>query len=364
MGGLGHVGLPLATIFASKGMKVAIVDVNKKAINEFKKSGKIPFVENQLQELVDKFKSNMDVYEEFSQQKVIRSDWTILTAPHDVLFKIIRQNNFSRTKLIIRGTVRFGTTALCEKYSRTEVAYCPERMAEGDSLKELLSLTQIIGCRNEEQARELSDLFGLFAPKIVVVTPEEAELAKLFCNSYRYIHFGIANELYKVANLHDVDFYNVIHAAKANYPRMSTFPNPGWTAGFCLGKDTKMLPLILGDAAEEVNFYLPNFVVSRLGDIFNKKVGILGMAAKANIDDIRQSLSFNLKDICEEKGAIVSCYDPYIKEFNNEECKENVLNSDIIILGAPHDCFKELNLGNARIVDLWDFYKNPKWRKI
>ena len=144
------------------------------------------------------------------------------------------------------------------------------------------------------------------ASEIIEVEPQEAELAKLFCNSYRYIQFAVANQFYLLSREAGLDFERVHHAATYKNGRVDSLPRAGLAAGPCLLKDTMQLAafsnnnFMLGHAAMLINEGQPQFLVNMLKrrvDLRDKSVGILGMTFKADCDDTRDSLSFKLKHL-------------------------------------------------------------------
>ena len=199
-----------------------------------------------------------------------------------------------------------------------------------------------------------------------MVSPEEAELAKLFTNTWRYIKFATANQLFMIANDFGLDFGKIRDALKQDYPRLQGMPGPGFAAGPCLVKDTMQLAAFnnnnftLGHASVMVNEGLPLNVVDRMErrfDLSTMTVGILGMAFKANSDDKRESLSYKLKKILEIEAKQVLCSDVYIKEEGFVSAEELVRRCDIIILGVPHREYKTLEFAeNKHVVDVWNFY--------
>jgi UDP-N-acetyl-D-mannosaminuronic acid dehydrogenase len=259
-----------------------------------------------------------------------------------------------------------------QKQKAVELAFCPERIAEGYALRELDTLPQIVSSFSEEGVRRSSELFGLLTDDIVVLSPIEAELAKLFNNVWRYIKFATANQFYMIANDHNADFYRIHHAMTYNYPRAKDFPKPGFAAGPCLFKDAMQLAAFnnndfyLGHAAMLVNEGLPNYVVSKLKqkyDLRELTVGILGMAFKGNSDDPRESLSYKLKKILAFESRRVLCSDVYIDDDGFVSAEELVREADVIILGAPHREYAELQLpvGEDKVVvDIWNMWgKGP-----
>ena len=177
--------------------------------------------------------------------------------------------------LVLRSTVFPGTTDWLASYLQSKgrklnVAYCPERVVQGYGLKELREMPQIVSGVTPEAERAAAELFERIAPEAVVVSPIEAEFAKLFSNAYRYIEFAAANEFYLVAKSAGVDYQRVLTAMKHNYPRLKSMPRPGFAAGPCLVKDTMQLSAFarnqfgLGHAALLINEGLVLHVVEDL----------------------------------------------------------------------------------------------------
>jgi UDP-N-acetyl-D-mannosaminuronic acid dehydrogenase len=243
------------------------------------------------------------------------------------------------------------------------VAFCPERIAEGFALEELESLPQIVSAFTPETVAKVGALFRVLSSELVELAPLEAEVAKLFTNAYRYIKFAVANQFFQICNDYELDFYRVHHAMTYNYPRAADLPRPGFTAGPCLFKDTMQLAafnnnnFLLGHAAMLINEGLPNYIVQtlkRLCPLGNRRVGILGMAFKANSDDMRESLSYKLRKILEIEAERVLCSDVYIRGDGFVSPTELIERSDIVIIGAPHREYADLDFRDRRVVDIWN----------
>ena len=187
---------------------------------------------------------------------------------------------------------------------------------------ELYELPQIVASRsNEREGAHRQAVPQRSTHEIVYLEPEEAELAKLFTNTWRYIKFATANQLYMMANDFGLDYERIRAAVAHNYPRAADLPGAGFAAGPCLFKDTMQLAafnnnnFLLGQASVTINEGLPLYVVARIEqrfDLSTMTVGILGMAFKAGSDDTRSSLSYKLKRILRFKAAQVLCHDPYV----------------------------------------------------
>ena len=182
--------------------------------------------------------------------------------------------------LILRSTVYPGVTKLVERRlsklgHKVDIAFCPERIAEGKAFTELYSLPQIVSGCSEKAVERASEVFSFLTKQLVVTTPEEAELAKLFTNTWRYIKFAAANQFFMIANDYGIDFDKVRNAITFDYPRALDMPGPGFAAGPCLFKDTMQLAAFnnnnftLGHASMMVNEGLPLYLVSKIEERFD-----------------------------------------------------------------------------------------------
>jgi UDP-N-acetyl-D-mannosaminuronic acid dehydrogenase len=244
-----------------------------------------------------------------------------------------------------------------------DVAFCPERIAEGKAMTELYELPQIVSSRTVRGSERASELFRRLTDKIVLMSPEEAELAKLFTNVWRYIKFATTNQLYMMANDQGLDFERIRAGLAADYPRAADMPGPGFAAGPCLFKDTMQLAaynnnnFALGHTAMTINEGLPLYLVHRLGQRFDLRsmtVGILGMAFKASSDDIRSSLSYKLKRILAFKAAAVVCTDPYVTTDSSLLPLDEVLaTADLLVIGAAHPDYRDLETAKP-VADIWN----------
>jgi UDP-N-acetyl-D-mannosaminuronic acid dehydrogenase len=273
--------------------------------------------------------------------------------------------------LILRSTVSPGVTKLIYERIRSlqlgiHIAFCPERIAEGKALEEIRRLPQIVSAFEREAYSRACELFLSIAPEVIELSPLEAELAKLFTNSWRYLNFALSNQFYILAQTYGLDFYRIHDVVTRNYPRMSAFAKAGFAAGPCLLKDTLQLSafannnFFLGHAAMLVNEGLPNFIVDQLVravPLSHLKVAILGMAFKADSDDNRESLSYKLRNLLQLHARKVSCTDPFISDPAFVPLEDAVDAADVIILGAPHSIYRGLRFGPEKIViDPWGFW--------
>jgi len=382
IGGCGHVGLPLSIMFASKGKKVCIYDINEEWISLVSK-GVMPFKEEGAEEILKSVLKNGNLTLSKDPQIISKSENVVIVigTPVDEFlnprlseikkFFDFYIDYFTKGQLIIlRSTIYPGTTEHINKWledanKNLDLAFCPERIAEGFAVIELEKLPQIISSFNDRGIKRAKELFSSLTNDIVELEPKEAELAKLFTNVWRYLKFAVANQFFMIANDHGLDYYKIHKAITHNYPRAKDLPSSGFAAGPCLFKDTMQLAAFhennfyLGHSAMLINEGLPNYLVQSLKSKINlsdKTVGILGMAFKGGSDDKRSSLSYKLKKILEFECKEVLCTDPFIKEKYFLSLDEVINKSSILILATPHNEYKNINFNNKTIIDIWNFY--------
>jgi UDP-N-acetyl-D-mannosaminuronic acid dehydrogenase len=380
IGGCGHVGLPLAIAFAHRGAQVSIYDVSQSAV-DCVNAGRLPFDEPGAGSLLERavaagrLRASTDPSVVGSAEHVV----VVIGTPVDEYMNP-SQTAIPRALagcaghlrdgqlLVLRSTVFPGVTALVEKMIAglgvgIEVAFCPERIAEGKAMTELFELPQIVSARSPAGLDRAVKLFSLLTETIVELTPEEAELAKLFTNVWRYIKFATANQFYMMANDGGLDFERIRQGLAQDYPRAADMPGAGFAAGPCLFKDTMQLAAFsnnnftLGHTAMTINEGLPLYLVHRLEqkhDLASMTVGILGMAFKGGSDDIRSSLSYKLKRILEFKADAVLCADPYVTTDQNLLPQQEVIaRSDLLIIAAPHPEYRHL-VTDKPVADIWN----------
>jgi len=278
------------------------------------------------------------------------------------------------TLLVLRSTLYPGVTRIIqdrieERGRKIQLAFCPERIAEGKAIEELTSLPQIISAFEPEALAKARDLFSRIAPQLIELEPLEAELAKLFTNSWRYLNFAASNQFYMLAESYGLDFYRIYDAVTQDYPRMRSFARAGFAAGPCLLKDTLQLSafssnsFFLGHAAMLINEGLPNFIVTQLrsAGLSRSTVAILGMAFKGDSDDNRSSLSYKLKKLLQVEARKVLCADPFIADPAFVSAEQAVEQADVIVLGAPHTAYRDLRIpAGKRTIDVWGFWRGRK----
>jgi UDP-N-acetyl-D-mannosaminuronic acid dehydrogenase len=380
IGGCGRVGLPLGIAFADRGLRVTLLDINAAAVEQINR-GTLPFREEGAARLLadavaaGRLTASTDPAVVSDAENVVVVLGTpideYLSPDLDAIPRALRATAGAFVDgqlLVLRSTVYPGVTARVEKAiadldASVDVAFCPERIAEGRAMTELFSLPQIVAARGDRSRERAATLFRRLTDSIVHLEPEEAELAKLFTNTWRYVKFAIANQFFMIANDSGLDFDRIRQALMEDYPRAADLPGAGFAAGPCLFKDTMQLAAFnnnnfaLGHAAMLVNEGMPLYLVSRLEsayDLAGLTVGILGMAFKAESDDRRSSLSYKLRRLLRAKAGNVLCTDPYVDEDPTLLPLADVLTgSDVLIIGAPHRDYAGLAV-DVPIIDIWN----------
>ncbi len=385
--GLGRVGLPLALALAERGMEVAGIDIDADRVRLL--SGKkMPFLERGAQPLLERlaghrlsFGTSFDVAR--GADAVILTLGTpidehmnpVFTQVEDAMDRLLPHLTEGQ-QVILRSTVSPGTTRylarLVESRSPLRIgktlflSYCPERIAEGDSLRELAEIPQIVGADDADSRERATALFRLLSPVVHQTDSVSAELAKLFTNMYRYVNFALANEFMMLAEQHGRGIHEIVGLVNEKYKR-GGLALPGLASGPCLYKDgfflvnqtpfTEMVSL-----AWKINETMPAYLlgcVKRLRPLTGARVALLGMAFKRDIDDTRHSLSHKLLKILKAEGSLVRVHDPFVP---SEPLETAVAGADVLFLAVNHTAFKQADWsairralsGDAVICDVWN----------
>jgi UDP-N-acetyl-D-mannosaminuronic acid dehydrogenase len=380
IGGCGHVGLPLAIALADSGAQTLIYDVSAAAVEQVN-NAELPFDEPGADQKLKNAVTNGVLRASTDPAVVARAENVVVVIGTPVdehlnpdpqaiprSLEVCAPHFRDGQLLILRSTVFPGVTKLVERMIgerglAIDVSFCPERIAEGRAMTELYSLPQIVSGRDQRIRDRAAALFGRLTQQIVELQPEEAELAKLFTNTWRYIKFAAVNQFYMIAESRGLDFERIRAGLSQDYPRAQDMPGAGFAAGPCLFKDTMQLAAFndnnfaLGHAAMLVNEGLPLYVVSRLAeehDLASATVGILGASFKAGSDDIRSSLAYKLKRILSFKARHVLMTDPYVTTDPNLVPLEQVLaESDVLIVATPHSEYRAI-VTDKPVADVWN----------
>ena len=397
--GIGRVGLPLALVLADEGLKVFGVG---KSLDKIKLLNQqtMPFMEKGADRLLKKY-VNKNLFFTTDYQVIKESEIIILTlgTPVDenmnpVLDQIdesieqmipyLKKNQL----IILRSTISPKTTFYVKEKIELKskfrvgksifLAFCPERIAEGNSISEIKEIPQIIGGIDKISGQKAKDFFEGIGIKCVVSDAVSAELAKLFTNMYRYISFAMANEFMVIAENFNRSIYEITNLVNDGYKR-GGLVLPGLTGGPCLFKDGFFLIndnpyLDLITASWKINEALPLFILKKLHErvkLRNKKIVILGLAFKPEIDDIRESLSFKIRKALLREHAQVILHDPYVKDYKQQEVlhdlKKALVGAQIVIIATRHKEYERkrkeiINFIDKKtyICDIWNIFGTNK----
>lgn len=378
VGGCGHVGLPLGIAFATRGLNVVLYDTSAATVDTVNE-GVMPFQEAGASAALPQALEAGRLSATTDPSSITGAEHVIvvvgtpidrhLSPDIDAVTRVITSLTdylVPGQLVVLRSTVYPGSTRriarIIANLDRSiDVSFCPERIAEGHALEEVATLPQIVSGSTPRAAERAAALFRHVSAEIVELEPDEAELAKLFTNTWRYVKFAMANQLYMIANDSGLDYERIRRAVTYHYPRAADLPGAGLAAGPCLLKDTMQIAAFaenrftLGHTAVMVNEGLPLYVIGQLEKRFelaDMTVGILGMAFKPESDDIRSSLSYRLKRVLIAKAAGVLCTDPYVTVDPGLVSLERVLaDADLIVIATPHQEYKAV-VSNKPIVDL------------
>lgn len=391
--GLGYIGLPTALMLASHGIKVIGTDYNEKLVSTLK-SGHTTFKEDGLDELFDQavkagiqFTCTYQVtdtyivsvptpYDKFSKKVDPRY---VIAAVEDVM-KVAPQGAIVVIESTISpGTIDKSVRPILESARRNDLqlVHAPERIIPGNMVYELLHNNRTIGADDEAAGKKIKELYSSFCQgEIVVTSIRTAEMTKVVENTYRAVNIAFANELAKICRHDDLDVYEIIRICNM-HPRVNILqPGPG-VGGHCISVDPWFLvgdyPSLAKviDESMKTNDAMPAFVLHRIYDIMKEKgmkdlsrVGLYGLTYKENVDDMRESPTFQLLESQEKHlGNPLKVYDPFITEdvvenqyHNLDEFLENI---DIVVIMVGHDEIKQNmdKLSNKVVLDTRNIYK-------
>ncbi len=389
--GLGYIGLPTSSTFASRKIHVSGVDVNEKVIDSLQR-GELHIIEAGLQPLM--LEAINTGFLSFSQ-KVSAADAFIIAVPTP-----FKEGKLADMKFVVSAAesilphLNKGNLVVLESTSppRTTVdlvapilersglkagidfflAYSPERVLPGQILRELIENARVIGGVNRESAEAGRDLYATFVKGDIILTDATtAEMVKLMENTYRDINIAAANEFSRLADRFGIDIWEAISLAN-RHPRVKILnPGPG-VGGHCISVDPWFLvesaPDItsLINSSRKVNDSQPNFVVDwierKLGNLSGKQICVLGLTYKPDVDDFRESPAIDVVKFLTSKGADVKGYDPFtmreqLDGINPTRDLSNALkNADVAVILVPHEEIRKL--------DPSDFSKYPKMQVI
>ncbi|WP_208422419.1 nucleotide sugar dehydrogenase [Latilactobacillus fragifolii] len=371
--GLGYIGLPTAVMFANYGQEVIGVDVKKEVVASLQ-NGRVHLEEPGLQTALSeairlgnfKAQTNVENADTFivavptpnKKDQYMSCDLTYVISAVNSLIPYLQKGN----TVIIESTIAPRTTndiimpmieeAGFKVGQDIFLVHCPERVLPGQILNELRTNNRIIGGVTPACVEAGKKVYGIFVEgELITSSATAAELSKLMENTYRDVNIALANELVKVGYELDIDSLEVIEMAN-KHPRVNIHqPGPG-VGGHCLAVDPYFIiaeapeqtPLI--QQARAINTSMPNFVVDKINNIMSKnngkKVTILGVAYKGNVDDIRESPALKIIDqLKQENNYEVSVFDPHVKQdWIEDNLDHAVENSDLLVVLTDHNEFK------------------------
>ena len=367
--GLGRIGLPLALLFADRGLRVIGVDKDPERLAAVR-GGVLPFEEDGLQVVLDRVRATgrLELSDVVADAAVARDLVLTLGTPSfshieidmrdirsvlDALLPVLREGQ----GLVLRSTIAPGTTDFVAGYLTKHrgftvgqdlfVAHVPERIAAGRFLEEIDSLPCIVGGLGEASAERAETLFSTFRAPIVRTSPVQAELAKIWSNIVRYTQFALPNLLMMDCDQYGANVFEVIDLINRDYPR-GGIAAPGFTAGTCLRKDfafseerSNAPGMLL--AVSRVNESVPNFLVQGLkrrldGGLTGHKVAVLGLAFKADTDDERDSLSHKLVRLLERELADVAVHDPVVAT-PTQGLEQAITSARAVVVATNHSAY-------------------------
>jgi UDP-N-acetyl-D-mannosaminuronic acid dehydrogenase len=379
--GLGYIGLPTASMLATKGHQVLGVDINPKTVDTINQ-GNIHIVEPDLDILVRSAVGSGNLRASLTPQE---ADTFIIAVPTP--FKKTETNPkapdisyveaatrtiapFIRpgSLIILESTSPVGTTERIAEIIRelrpdlsseqVHIAHCPERVLPGHIIRELVDNDRIIGGIDSASAEKAQELYKTFCNGNIFLTDAKtAEMAKLTENSFRDVNIAFANELSMICDRLGINVWELIELSN-KHPRVKILqPGPG-VGGHCIAVDPWFIVAAAPDEAKlirtarEVNDHKPHWVLEKVrakaARFKNPVIGCLGLAFKANIDDLRESpaLEITRNLIASGIGRVMAC-EPNVngdfKEFPLHSLHEVLRDADILLVLVDHQEFKGID---------------------
>jgi UDP-N-acetyl-D-mannosaminuronic acid dehydrogenase len=380
--GMGYIGLPTASTLASHGFKVLGVDVNRHVI-DILRNGEIHIQEPGLKTLVHAafHSGNLEVFDKPQEADAFiiavptpiledkRADMRYVTAAAESIVPYLRNGNLVMLESTSppRTTVDLVAPILERSGLRPGedfyLTYSPERVMPGRILQELIENARVVGGINPASAEAGRDLYASFVRGDILITDATtAEMVKLMENTYRDVNIAIANEFARLAERFGVDVWEAISLANL-HPRIDILrPGPG-VGGHCISVDpwffVEKAPdlALLIKQARLVNDGQPIFAttsISRvLGGLDGRRIAALGLAYKADVDDLRESPALEVAQQLSEQGAQVFTYEPFAPGISAPGCvaraslKETLDGSDAVVLLVDHRQFRQMEPSQA-----------------
>ncbi|MDA0637455.1 nucleotide sugar dehydrogenase [Nonomuraea sp. MCN248] len=382
--GLGYVGLTLTAAMARKGYTVVGVDASAPVV-EALSGGRVHLYEPGVAEAFAEFLGERVHVADRLPDEPLDAAILSVSTPVDLTTGTPRLENLAAaaeevarrchpdTLVVVRSTVPIGTSrdvvlpALSARWARPRLVMAPERTIQGQALRELVELPQVIGGLDEESLRAGVDLFTGLANQIVPVSSlEAAEMVKLSNNCHTDLIYAFGNELALIAEQHGLDPLEVIRAANLDYPRPD-LAKPGYVGGGCLTKDPYLMlagtwrePYLVG-RARALNESMPAHVAERVVELVRQEFGrtegirlsVLGWAYKGwpATDDMRGTPIADMMPVFREAGLAVRGHDPLvsdevIRRYGGEPVSldKAFADADAVILINDHPDYREIEV--------------------
>ncbi len=376
--GLGYIGLPTASMFATRGIKVTGVDNNPDVITALQ-HGKVHIYEPGLSDIVKAAveSGNLVVSSQpptadafiiavptpFYGDK--KADLTYVRSAAEAVLPVLRAGNLVilestspplTTEEVVRPILERSGLKAGKDFL---LAYSPERVLPGRILQELVENARVIGGIDAASAEAGRDLYATFVKGDIILTnATTSEMVKLMENTYRDVNIAIANEFSRLADRFGVDVWEAIQIANL-HPRVKILnPGPG-VGGHCISVDPWFFVEAAPDlttlihTARDVNDSQPEFVLKTveraLGGLQGKHIAVLGLAFKADVDDLRESPAVEAAHLFAKAGALVSAYEPFKIDFVTPgvhmaaSLAEAAADADALVLLVGHTQFKDLD---------------------
>ncbi len=390
--GLGYVGLPTAAVIAKNGLEVIGYDISEKVVNTIN-DGKVHIIEDGLEELV---RNAVDLKQLRATTVPEESDVFLITVPTpitedkkaDISYVESAVNSITTVLkrgdlIILESTSPVGTTEKVRDIisrSRSDlkcpnvneanpdlfIAYSPERILPGQTIKELVSNSRVVGGITKDCSNKAISFYERYVKgKIFATNSSTAEMCKLTENAYRDVNIAFANELSMICDKANIDPKEVIEYSNF-HPRVNIL-SPGCGVGghcipidpwFIIERDPENTRLI--NSARLVNDYKPKWVIEKIRSAIEEftknngrlpKVSLLGLTYKPDIDDMRESpaltIARNLSDSYRDSLSIV---EPFIKKCdygslgNFESLSSSLEDANIVVKLVNHSSFRNLNI--------------------
>lgn len=406
--GLGYIGLPTAAFIASKGVRVTGVDVNEKFVEAINR-GEVPFVEPGFDKLLRKVVEAGDLV---ARSEQVPADAYIVCVPtpfkgsnHEVDTKFIASAVDAMAShlrpgalVVLESTSPPGTTEWMAQYivekrpdlsldedaeNAIYIAHCPERVLPGQIMEEMESNDRVIGGLTPKGTEMARDLYSTFcSAELLTTNATTAEMAKLTENSFRDVNIAFANELSIICDKLGIDVWELIELAN-HHPRVNILnPGPG-VGGHCIAVDPWFIVSSVPEEAKiirlarETNDSKPEFVLSKVADAVKQnpsaKIAALGLAFKADIDDLRESPALDIvsKIATEHPSQEVKVLEPNVAtlpealtRFPNvklvSDISKTIKDADLIVLLVDHKEFAGMDI--SLLVDKTVIDTRGLWR--